>query len=91
MEKKRTLKKITMAVGVAAMSVGLFNSFNLEAQSTGWGECENSVEVSGSIITVTICDRTTDLYGYLLNTPCNRPAQDVTCVFTNWQCTNPGT
>jgi len=35
MEKKRTLKKITMAVGVAAMSVGLFNSFNLEAQSTG--------------------------------------------------------
>ena len=31
MKKKMTLKKATMAAGVVAMSVGLFNSFNTEA------------------------------------------------------------
>lgn len=37
MKKKRTLQKVTMAAGVVAMSVGLFNSFDLEAQTTGGG------------------------------------------------------
>lgn len=36
MKKKMTLKKAAMAVGVVTMSVGLFNSFNLDAQS---GSC----------------------------------------------------
>ena len=31
MKKKITLQKATVAVGVVAMSVGLFNSFNVEA------------------------------------------------------------
>lgn len=31
MKKKMTLKKVTIAAGVVAMSVGLFNSFSSEA------------------------------------------------------------
>lgn len=45
MKKKRTLQKVTMAAGVVAMSVGLFNSFDLEAQITGGGSaCSCSSE-----------------------------------------------
>ncbi len=36
MKKKMTLQKATLAAGVIAMSVGLFNSFNAEAD----GGCE---------------------------------------------------
>jgi hypothetical protein len=32
MKKKMTLQKATVAAGVVAMSVGLFNSFNAEAE-----------------------------------------------------------
>jgi hypothetical protein len=50
MKKKRTLQKVTMAAGVVAMSVGLFNSFDLEAQTTGGGSgsgvcCQDSPPV----------------------------------------------
>lgn len=42
MKKKLTLKKATVAVGVVAMSVGLFNSFNIEANggSSGFKCCK---------------------------------------------------
>lgn len=39
MKKRTTLKKITMAAGVIAMGIGLVQSFNLEAQTTGGGLC----------------------------------------------------
>lgn len=41
MKRKRTLQKVSMAAGVVAMSVGLINSFDVEAQTTGGGEGAN--------------------------------------------------
>ena len=43
MKKKITLQKATVAMGVVAMSVGLFNSFNVEAEGgccTSWVCCQ---------------------------------------------------
>ncbi|UCS95055.1 hypothetical protein KZP23_08610 [Echinicola marina] len=37
MKKKRTLSKVVMAASVAAMGVGVFQTFDAEAQTTGGG------------------------------------------------------
>ncbi|WP_373494158.1 hypothetical protein [Aquiflexum sp.] len=39
MKKKMTLKKVTIAAGVVAMSVGLFNSFDSQANEGCSGLC----------------------------------------------------
>ncbi len=43
MKKKMKLQKATLAVGVVAMSVGLFNSFNAEANEG----CGCSYDIAG--------------------------------------------
>ncbi|WP_137402136.1 hypothetical protein [Echinicola rosea] len=39
MKKKRMLPKVVMAASVAAMGVGVFQTFDAEAQTTGGGVC----------------------------------------------------
>nr|MBI1230177.1 hypothetical protein [Cytophagales bacterium] len=44
MKKKMTLKKATVVAGVVAMSVGLFNSFSVEAEGGSGGYCNHNSE-----------------------------------------------
>lgn len=39
MKEKKTLQKVTMAAGVVAMSVGLFNALDSEARQGGGCDC----------------------------------------------------
>ncbi len=43
MKKKMTLKKATVVAGVVAMSVGLFNSFSVEAEGGCGGFCNHNL------------------------------------------------
>ncbi len=55
MKKRTTLKKITMAAGVIDMGIGLVQSFNLEAQTTGGG-CYQRMVICGGGYTAYHCD-----------------------------------
>ncbi|MCC5939409.1 MAG: hypothetical protein JJU34_19175 [Lunatimonas sp.] len=54
MKKKMTLKKVTLAAGVVAMSVGLFNTFTSEANSGSDVSCYN--EYNEGTTHITFCN-----------------------------------
>ena len=47
------------------------------------GDCEGSVSCEGSVIIVTVCDRSTSITGVILNTPCDKDDPGKKCTFTN--------
>ncbi len=55
MKKKNRLSKVIMSASVLTMGVGLVQSFNLEAQTTGGGCYQRMVICNGSY-TVYHCD-----------------------------------
>ncbi|MCH7414912.1 hypothetical protein MM213_15535 [Belliella sp. R4-6] len=69
------------------MFSGLFLGQNIAQDSGGDGleePCEESIDSpdEGGPITVTVCNRRTNGFGYLMMTFCNAPANEM-CQFTN--------
>jgi hypothetical protein len=48
----------------------------------GEGDCEESIDIDGETITVTVCGRKTNLWGFLDGNKCNAVAT-TSCTFTN--------
>nr|MBI1230176.1 hypothetical protein [Cytophagales bacterium] len=63
MEKKLTLRKATLAAGVVAMSIGLFNSFSVEAEGGSGGYCTHSVDGDTGVTNFCNVDRCATLTG----------------------------
>jgi hypothetical protein len=90
--KKKLLGGIAMLAiaGVSAANV-VMNSQNNELSSLEFANvealaCTESIKISGSIITVTVCGRTTDWWKYAISgILCSEKTnnKDDTCQFTN--------
>ncbi|GHT61489.1 hypothetical protein AGMMS50239_12500 [Bacteroidia bacterium] len=88
------MKKIILSgAALLAIAAGAVFNVNLNSQSNklsavslanveALAECENTVNTSGSIITVTVCNRKTNVGGTLLGVSCNADAT-TSCSFTN--------
>lgn len=66
---------------VAAMGLSFSGSIANAQSLAGEEDCEDKVERNGSIIRVTVCSRTTDLFGLLAGRDCNAESTS-SCSFT---------
>ncbi|MDG1278987.1 MULTISPECIES: hypothetical protein [Algoriphagus] len=75
-------KLISGMLFVAAMGLS-FSGSMANAQSLGGEQdCEESIDIDGETITVTVCGRKTNLWGFLDGNKCNAVAT-TSCTFTN--------
>jgi hypothetical protein len=67
---------------IAAMGISFNGSFANDQVLAGEGDCEESIDIIGETITVTVCGRKTNLWGFLDGKKCNA-ASNTSCTFTN--------
>lgn len=67
---------------IAAMGISFSGSFANDQVLAAEGDCEESIDIIGETITVTVCGRKTNLWGFIDGKKCNA-ASTTSCTFTN--------
>ncbi|MGM0946363.1 MAG: hypothetical protein ACQEW9_14355 [Bacteroidota bacterium] len=78
------MKKVLFGVAfLGAMMCTIFVSYGQASVDPSEGEpCEDSIDIDGETITVTVCGRKTNLWGLIDGIDCNADAT-TSCSFTN--------
>lgn len=92
---KKMTKKLLIASGALTICTGAVLNFLLARQpqnqfsdltladiETFAVPCQEGIDMSGSLIVVTVCNRKTDVLGWLTEVMCNADAT-IACQFTN--------
>jgi hypothetical protein len=93
-KKLKNMKKKIIG-GIAVLAIAAAAAWNVNLSSNGndlsdvslanveaLAECENTVDTSGGLIVVTVCDRKTSVMDLFLGIKCNTP-DNTSCQFTN--------
>ncbi|TFV93597.1 hypothetical protein E4S40_15245 [Algoriphagus kandeliae] len=77
------MKKLLFGLAfLAALCISYSGSIANAQVLEGEEECEDSIEIDGETITVTVCGRKTNLWGLIDGIDCNAEAT-TSCSFTN--------